>query len=223
MPIEFRVDTNASEVSRFMRSIWSDQVPFVTSKAINETAKLFQSFQVKHQFRLFDVRRTSFIRRSVKIKPFSTKRRLWADVSIDPPGGQAQADIIFKFESDIRKRPRDGGHIAVPIEAKRKSGNVPKNLKPRALRLQAHGGGGLVFRGERRTFLIRTNQGGLLFQRVGRGARSRTKVLFSLEDQVPISPDLNFVFNARRVVDRDFVRIFDRVFDEVIRTESLRR
>ena len=66
------------------------QVPFATSVAINQTAKDFQKVQLAHMESAFIIRRQTFARRAVKIKPFSTKRQLKATVSIDPPGGRAR-------------------------------------------------------------------------------------------------------------------------------------
>lgn len=106
---------------RFVNRGWSKGLKWQRSRhrsspsarPSTKTAKEFQRFQTAHLRREYTERNKLFLSRAVKIKPFATKR-LRAVVQIDPPGGARTSDILGKFEKGGIKRPRGGGHIAVP-------------------------------------------------------------------------------------------------------------
>lgn len=208
------------------------QLPFIESLAINETAKGFQKKQRQHQLRVFTARRPRFIERAVKIKPFSNKRQ-WPDVhavvKIDPPGGQARADILAKFEEGGEKRPRDGSSLAIPTtDLKRtKTGIVPRSKRPRSFGFRRHGRGpeATVYVGKKRTFLIKYHDGetGGIYQRTGRRSRRRSgrrsaravlgrdpsiRTLFRFTPRASIDRRLKFFENARGHVRANFSRNF---------------
>ena len=217
--IDLRVDIRGTDVPRLIQDIYREQIPFVQMQTVNALAKDFQKKQRAHQRRIFDVRRGPFFDRAVKIKPFARKQRPAARVLIDPPGGQALADIITKFQTDTRKTAREGT-LAIPISERRtKAGVVAKKDHPRRLNFKPHGGSGRVMRGRRRTFLVRTRSGeGFIFRRVGRGPGSTLEVLWRLQREVPIEPELDFFVNAREVMDRLAVRRALESWDRAIRT-----
>lgn len=215
----FTVETNAPEVGALIGRLFRDQIPFSTSRAINATAKDFQRVQRRHMADEFEVRRKRFVEGAVKIKPFATKRRLEAVVSIDPPGGKARADILTKFESAREKFPYSGNTIAVPVDVRRTaSGLVSRPLRPGNLGL--HHVAGRMSKGDRRTFAIRDGEGGTgaIFQRFGRRGATSIRILYLLVKRVPIDPGLDFYENAERVVAREFQGHFDREFTNAVRT-----
>ena len=184
------------------------QVPFATSVAINETAKDFQKVQVAHIESAFTIRRQTFARRAVKIKPFSTKQRLTATVSIDPPGGKA--DILAKFETGGTKRPR-GQHIAVPVGVRTSPTRViPKARRPRQLLQKPN------------VFALRQRRGKLppgIYRRMGaRRAGKRVKLLYAFKTSVPIDARLDFLETGQRVVRQRFGRNFQRAYAKALRT-----
>lgn len=210
------IETNALEVAGLLGRLFRDQVPFALSQAINDVAKEAQTVQRAHQRRVFTVRRPQFVDRAVKIRPFSTKRSPVAVLRIEPPGGRARADILTKFEDQTVKRPRDGRSIAVPSKVKRTAaGIVRKAERPSALELR---GSGRVLRGARGTYLIRTPRGGVIIQRSGRRGAKQSRVLYYLEPEVRIRPDLDFVENITRVVGARFEDRFSARFDLAVRT-----
>lgn len=212
------VSTDTTGASRFLRTLFRDQLPFATSKAINATATDFQREQRQHMRSIFTVRNKLFVDRSVKIKPFANKRRLEATVSILPPGGTSRADIIGKFEQGGFKIPR-GRHLTVPDEVKRsKRGAITKAKRPRAFGFELHGRGpeATVFRGQKRTFMIvRRSGGGAIFKR---SRKRQVKQLFSLTDRARIPASLDFEENARRTVNTAFSRRFDEAFSRAVRS-----
>ena len=182
------------------------QVPFATSVAINETAKDFQRVQVAHIEEAFTIRRQTFARRAVKIKPFATKRQLTATVSIDPPGGRAE--IFAKFERGGTKRPR-GQHIAVPVGIST-ARVIPKGKWPRRLLERPN------------MFALRQRRGKLppgIYRRLGaRRAGKRVKLMYVLKRSVPIDARLDFLETGRRVVRQRFGRNFQRAYAKALRT-----
>ena len=232
--IEIEVDLEGVDIPKWIRGIYRDQLPFVTARTINAVALSFQKAQREHQHRIFDVRNRTFIDRSVKIKPFAKKTSLFARVSIDPPGGQERADILTKFESGGTKRPRDGRSLAVPADAQRlKRGRVRKADRPKELGFRLHGKGpeAEVFRGKKRTFLIRRPDGtGGIYRRTGsstamvsslatRNVRdSNIQTLFRFTPTARIDSNLNFVSIAQRVVAAELGEAFNREFDRAVRT-----
>lgn len=225
-PPTMKVSTNAPEVKTWARWIYKDQIPFASSKAINETAKDFQKAQRQHMSRIFTIRRPWFVLRAVKIKPWAHKRRLWAEVSIDPPGGQKRADILTKFETQRWKTPFRGNVLAVPTDEVPTTGAgiIRKPYRPKQLFRAAaqHGRGraigtkGNVWKGKKRTVLIRKPGGrGWIFQR--QPAEGLT-LLYTLVPRVRITPELHFHRIARRTVDANYPRHFAREFNKAIRT-----
>lgn len=205
------VRSNLARVRRDHRRFHADQVPFATSKAINELAKSFQRQQTGHMEQEFTVRNRLFVSRAVKIKPFATKRSLKATVQIEPPGGPRTADILAKFEGGGTKKPR-GSRLAVPQQVRRtKTGKVSTSLRPSNLQLTTVTS--TVSKGAKRTFSIRLPGGrGGIYQRVGRGRRGKVRLLYSFIPRARIKPVLGFFRRARMVARREFDGIFDRVY-----------
>ncbi len=227
MNLDLVVDTDSA--SRFMRDLWRDQLPFATSRAINQTAVHFQAEQRQHMVSIFNVRRPTFVLRAVKVKPFSTKRLLRARVMIDPPGGRKRADILTKFESQTEKTPFSGSRIAIPTDnvPRTPAGVVRKRWRPKNLNLRGHGSGSralpgkghMVLVGDKKTvaFLKPGGRGGI-FERDGPDLIP----LYWFAPRVRIRPNLRFVHNARSAVRRRWERNFTSAFNESIRTARVR-
>jgi len=230
------VDIDTSGVSRWVREVFDDQLPFATSRAINTVALEFQRVQRQHMLSVFEVRRRKFIERSVKIRrgDFATKQRLEATVRIETPGGGRRDDIFTKFETGARKLPTRGAHIAIPQAAKRtRTGIIGRSQRPRAFKFKLHGTGpkATVFRGLKRTFMIfNRDGGGGIYQRVGRrrsasrslrrrrSTSSRLRMLFVFRPEAPTPQILDFIDNAEKTVQRRWPKAFAESFDEAMRT-----
>lgn len=217
--MKITVDTNALQVSRFMREVGRSQLPFATSLGINSTARDFQAAQRAHMAEAFTIRRP-FLLQAVKIKPFSTKQSLEAVVRIDPPGGAARADIITRHEEDAERSPQSGGTLAVPSEARPSpTALVPKQLLPKRLGLR---GQGSVLRGKQRTFLARGPDGrGGIFQRTGPGSHGTfrgTRKLFALTGPTPLDQRLNFFETAETVIPKVWPDNFANAWNRALET-----
>lgn len=226
MALELEVESNAEDVSAYARKIYEDQLPFATAKAINATALSFQKQQQKHMEDIFTVRRPRFTLRAVKIKPFAYKRRLWARVQIDPPGGRERADILTKFETDRFKVPFSSSRLAVPTENVKRTptGVVRKRYRISEMNLEPTGTGKVFSQkgrvavgsvGARTVVAIRKAGGrGGIFMRTRSG---ESLPLYWFVPRVPIKPELDFVDNATRVVTKEWDDHFFEAFSGAIR------
>jgi hypothetical protein len=214
MQIRVKVDTR--QLTRRLGDL-ARKAPQAIANGINRTAEELQRVQRADQRRSFTVRRPAFVDKAVKIKPFARRGSLFAIVLIDPPGGQARASILTQHEQGGPKRAKGGGRVAVPIDARRnKSDIVQKGQRIRALNLHPDGRGRII--GARRVFIAgrRGEANQVVLQRVGKGKRSKVRVLYSLERSVPLTPRLHFKQNAERVVRQSFARNLEAGIKEAI-------
>jgi hypothetical protein len=205
------------------------QLPFATSKAINETAKDFQVAERARLHDIFHLNRAEWAERSIKITHFAKKTELWAEVAVSPPGsgGADKSDILGKFEDDTEKTPTQGHlSIAIPVDAKRGKNGVLKNDgRPKAFHLQRVNtrGTALVFRGDQRTFMIQMPDGrGWLMKRTGPGTHGSlfdgADTLFFLRPNVGITPVLQFLPTGIQTVDARFILNFEAAFNMAMDT-----
>jgi hypothetical protein len=233
MALRVTVESNLYQLKALMDGT-ARQLPFALKVAINDTAKDFQRVETRQIMKVFTIRRRTFAKRAVKIKPFATKQKLEAKVSIDPPGGQARADIFAKFETPSIKRPR-GSRIAVPKEVRRtKTGIISKAKRPRSFQFQRVG---KALRGKQRTFLIKLPGGrGGIYQRTGprgrkRGGRAmastistrkqfdtRIRTLYRFTPQAKIDDRLEFVDTGKKTVRAEFPKNFHQAFKKALAT-----
>ena len=208
------VEFPAEEVSRFAQLVFNDQMPFATSLALNNTAKAFQKDQRAHMASTFKIRRPSFAKSSVKIKPFASKTSPEVKIAIDSPGstGRHPSDIFAKFEDQTSKSPTGGRFVAIPTEhvPRTASGVIKKRWRPKALRDKN-------FRENFRVFRRKSRSGFTIFfdERAHGG---KIIPLYQLVPSVKIRPELDFIENATRTVNREWVDQFSAAFDRATRT-----
>lgn len=182
------IRTNAAEVALSLKDIPARQIPFALASTINIVVQDAQAAQVRAMHRAFQIRRADFLRRQVKIHQFASKRDLRAHLGF----AGDRADVFAKFEAGGTKTPRGGRTIAVPVEARRNkrdlitAANRPKQLLATA---------------SKRAFLVRGADGdGVILQRVGRGRRTKTRVLYGLTPRVQLPASLGFVDRVTETV-----------------------
>ncbi len=228
MALKVTVESNFLQLKALLDGT-ARQIPFALKVAINDTAKDFQKVQTRQIMKVFTIRRATFAKRAVKIKPFATKQNLEAKVSIDPPGGQARADIFAKFETPSIKTPREGQHLAIPSDVPRylrRTRSRPSPLKTLKLRRV-----GRTIRGERRTFVI---PGVGVFQRTGRRLKRRIRrrvravgnklrLLFKFARRARIDDRLQFVDTAKKVVKDTFPGHMHKSFEHAMATTRRKR
>lgn len=234
------VSIDAAGLDADLSDLAERQIPFAAAAALNTTAKQFQKVEVEHIAATFTLRRPTWIQNSVKITKFASKTDPVATVGIHPPGGDARADVLGKFETDTEKRPTAGLSVAVPLAARATPASlIPSSLRPRNLDFHEVGGAALavhagrlsskrlrggvlrgafrVLEGDNRTILIQSpTGGGVILQRVGRGKREGLRVLYTLAPSVHITPDLLFHANAEAVFASAFLPNFEAAFAQAL-------
>lgn len=196
------------------------QVPFALAKAINDSLLDGQKAQRTHMAEAFTIRRKPFVERSVKVTQFANKNTVTGELAIEPPGGEARADLFTKFETGGKKTPREGGSIAIPITGtpiKRTARSViPQAKRPRQILAQPESG-------EARYVLIRRDDGsGLIVQRRGRGKREQLVPVYLLSKEAPIDNRLRFVPTVTKAVQAGIQGHFVKRFAEAVATSRTR-
>lgn len=235
------VKVDARDVERRLGA-FRRQAPFAIATAINSTLELAQGAQRAQNRRAFKVKNPRFVDQSVKIRPFATRAKPTGIIQIEPPGGQARASILTQHEQGGTKTPQ-GRSLWIPepkgeAPARRitkPTGGVAKGSgwRPRELNLRPHGTTGRVWRGDKRTFLIRTGAGeGIVFERTGRGRslrssvrtrrtswggrRSGVRALYILTPRGRITPRLRFKEVVMHVIQRQWPHEMERAVMQAI-------
>jgi hypothetical protein len=204
-----------------------DQIPYATSRAINECGKLAQLAIRSHTGQIWHVRRAAWVNAAVKITHFSTKYEndLYLTMGIHPPGGDERADILTKFETETQKTPFRGSHVAVPIGI-----NAGKILREGQrfsdYHFVKHGN---RWEGDRNTFIVPIGAGKLLvlqradhrvrYKRRGKAVSVRAHdamPLFLLVPSVKIQPNLEFEKTVREVVEKTWPMQIEHYLNEAI-------
>lgn len=221
--MELQVDFPADEIDRFVHTVFADQVPFAEMLAVRQTGLDFQRVQRARLTDIFEQRRPRWQARSIKVTDWPTKQKPEMRIAVESPGGRS--DVIGKFETETTKGPFRGRSVAVPTEhvPRTGAGVIRKGWRPSKLfeGSRQHGSGrvirskGDVYRGARGTFIIRRPGGrGTIFRR----HRGEIVPLYQLVPYVRITPELEFIETAERVVAEKWADNFVDAFDRAIRT-----
>tara|TARA_Y100000114_G_C11680392_1_gene288321 strand:+ start:212 stop:859 length:648 start_codon:yes stop_codon:yes gene_type:complete len=176
MALEINVESNISALTKAMDAFGKDQLPFATSRALNDAAFDVRNTIVEQTFtRSFNVKNKRFAGVAFKVDP-AKKRKLEARVF-----DRLKKDYLALQESGGTKRPR-GNNIAIPTDEIRVTGRgVTKARRPRQL-LQSG----------KRAFRTKSKTGqDIIAQRRGK-KRYPIKVLYVLEPQADIKPRFPF-------------------------------
>lgn len=160
------------------------QLAFGTAVGLTKTAKEGQAAVVKSLGSTFTLRGNWFqqnMRHGIKIKS-ATKDSLSAEI-------RTMADWLELHEKGGTKTPRQGSRLAIPTENVRRNKRqiIAKANRPSALR-------------GKRTFIIKTAKGDVLFQRKYKGKRSVIVPLFNLEPRAKIRKQSTFFDPIDQVV-----------------------
>ena len=200
------------------------QIPYATSVALNETAKDIQGSVRDRMSGIFNIRRRGWFRMAVKIRPWARRSRLLTVVSIDPPGHPASRQAITRHQQTHRRRPHRGRALPVPVGARSGArGTVRANNRLDRLGLRVMSAGSWrVYRGDRRTFMLRRPDGtGLVLRRRRRGAHGSlqgTNVLWGLYRETPVEGRLEFFRTAETVYARRWGRHWTAAWERAMST-----
>lgn len=242
--MNIQVHHNAQDVNRFVTWAFADQLPFVTARAINDSALTAQKVQREHQERVFDLSPAGsrLFRLGIKITQFARRdqRPPEGRLAVSPPRARRppsdRTSIIARHEDETSRNPFSGSSLAVPTDhvPRNASGSIVKAWRPKQLLrdAQPHGRSGRVLRGRitrfsrktssgrrvkgrRAAFLIRKpGGGGTIFERDG----PDLVPLYHLVPSVPLDQRLDFIPNVRRAVLDTYQDAFTMRFTQAIRT-----
>jgi len=206
--LQFHLDLKAFE--DILTDAKDRQIPFATSRALNDVALGVQSSEREGIGRRFILRRPDWILKGVKIPRFSNKNDKPISVSVEMDQGAGRGNIMSKFEGGGTKTSTAGHDVAVPIAARPAITDiVPAELRPKALELQQVGNS---VRGKNRTFLVTLKSGKRgIFQRVGPG---NIRLLYWLTPSVQLPAILEFYANAKARIPALWVEAFRKRFAE---------
>lgn len=235
MAVAIRVRSNADDVAGAFGLLYRDQMPFAIKQAINATAKDAQEAQLLGMEQRFTIRRRQWVQRSFKIKPFATKQRLMARITVEPPGGQARADVLTRHEEAGFRVPFAGRSLAVPVKARKSpTAVIPARDRPKAMdfkRTRSAGGGKEIFAGKGKTIMVRNADGsGVIFRKtggqLGRDERGRfakrggggTELLYVFKPTTRLLDRLRFIDTVTTTVRSTFEMHFSREFSRAVRS-----
>lgn len=203
--IGLHVETNLPELLRFLGHVRTDQVPFALSQALNRTAVKARDEQRQALGSRFTLRSRGLVR-GFQVNPSSKRQgiaRMRAEV------GTRDAFWLLQETGGI-KRPRAGGHLAIPTKALRrtKTGKIPKARRPRALGPKAHAIESAAF-GK-----------ALALQKTTR--RDRRRVLYFRRKQARIKPALGLRSTVERVARERLALEFRSSYEAAILTARKR-
>ena len=118
------IQLNDNDVNRILRAFNDRQVPFAASQAINQTAKDFRAFQVRHTEEVFDTHNRGFPRMAARVNRFARKDALEAEIGPDPRLAHGKTDrttALSQHEKGGTKTPRDGRSLFVPADNARRT------------------------------------------------------------------------------------------------------
>lgn len=213
------------QFTKGMDDLQQTQLPFATKNALNAVALDVQVAERAHLIESFKLRRPDWANRSIKIIHFATKAEPFATVAVSPPGGEARADILGKFENDTEKSAIGSHGVAVPLDPRRnKSDIIVKGQRPGAFHLHREGN---RIVGDNGTYVVKLSDGReLLLQRkdlgkraaktAGRGTSDRATLLYLFVTHVRINPVLRFVPTADIIVNRMWATRFGEAFAQAM-------
>lgn len=232
--VQVTIKTDLSQTIRLLEHRYRRQLPFATSKALNETAKIVQREVVSELQKRFD-RPTPYVLKSIFIK-YSKKNSLRAEVFLrERMAGNNSSSLAEILEHQFKGGPR----IRTRLEkALSRAGLIANNeyVAPGAgAKLDRYGN---ISRGQLKQLLSQilsstnqsTKQGvkrsGYMFWSRGdnlpRGAYilqgKSVKPLLMVVNQPRYKKRIDMDVIATRVVQRDFDAIFSREFEVAART-----
>ena len=230
---DYAIHVDAAATQGWLEQLFTDQLPFATSVAINRTAKAVQAAIQAHMQQTFTIRRP-WVLQGITIPRFSDKTDTPIAVSIEIDPKRA---FLGKFEAGGVKTGSPTLPIAIPSTALRPdlSAVPPLALYPKNLGLVARRGvvgiraphshltkrGVLQTQGKARTFVLDQTMIGVsvagVYQRTGPGKHD-IRLLWSYKDRIPIPAVLRFAATAEETVRAEWPAIYQEAFAMAVRT-----
>lgn len=196
------VQSNIKEFTRDLNRMAKEQIPYATSRAMNDTMVQAQEAEVTNVQSVFNnkVKWWNKANRRTGIRvEFSNKKNLTAAVYT----GAYFADL--QEEGGIKK-PHQGKRLAVPAQGIPKKYRNKPGLSGVQRALQ-----------EPRSFILSTGATPGVWQRKGKKPRP-IRLLFHFEQQATVKPRFRFISTARETTEKRFMHNFSQRLDQAIAT-----
>jgi hypothetical protein len=203
MTIKIDVKSNLKQFTKGLNDFKRKQVPFATSRALNNTAFDLRKHQISEVLNKDLSKNTAFYRKLLRVFK-STKTNLEARVF-----DQLGKDYMEKLTRGYVKTATRGRRVAIPFG---------KLYRSRAQRKKAKD----LLR-NRSNFLIRTKRSGQVFvaKRMGR-ERFPLDLLLQLKTFANVRKKLFFYEKGEKQVLRTFGKEFIKEFDKALRTAKFK-
>jgi hypothetical protein len=189
------------EVSKNIKKLFNldKQIIFAAAQSLTEVAKESQTAVIADIQQTFTTRGKWYLpsnKYGIKIKA-AKKNELTSEV-------KTAADWLALHETGGTKTP-DGQHLAVPTANVRRTKRqiITRSQRPRNLK---------------RSFVIQTASGPVLFQRRG---KRKIVALYDLEPKVKIKKESTVIEPTRRIVQQRFDRIFEKNLANAVQTAKV--
>ncbi len=189
--MEIRLDSNIREFTKWLTEVQKEQVPYATSRALNDTAVDAQNSLVKAVTGIFKNRKRWWLKQQptgIKVK-FSNKRDLAARVHTSAYFAQIQQDGGVK-------KPKTAKNLAIPTAA------VPKKYRT------SHGARDMM---ADKKNVFSTPKG--VFRRTG---KKKLTLMWSLSPTATIKGVFKFGDIVTKVVNRRFEVHFKKRLDQAL-------
>lgn len=185
------------------------QIPYATSRAINQTLKDAQTAIVSNIKTAMTIRNQAFVKFSVKLTKQARKHDLEGILAISDLPNKQSADILSKFDftsTITRKEPQEAHLLAVPTEAVRptKESIIPRSMYPKNM-LDA-------------VKMLSRSGVPILAAPLGRGKHRQITTAYLLVQSVPIPHLFNFYQIGERVITATFQQNWDIAFNQAMAT-----
>lgn len=212
----FMIQTNAPEIAGIIRALAADQIPFAIAYGVTQTARGIVYAQREGMEDRFTIRR-QWILRGVRMTKRAEKSDGEAHVAINK-----DRHFLFRFEDGGTVTPESASRFSVPKDARRTgTGVIQKRQRPKSFNFEKWGSGpnATVYRGERRTFMIRRPDGtGALMRRRGPKGRTYLETLFTFTPEAKLDALLQFYPTAELVFEETMAPNIQAGLDVALRT-----
>lgn len=208
--MKLRVKADTKRVSRWLKRVFKDQIPFVTAQAINSTAFDVRKKIVEDTYKdAFDVKNTRFPSFATKPVKKANKKKLIASVG---NLGKKVFDYLELHAEGGTKKPR-GRHIAIPSRDLRDEfpDKIPKRQRPKAIMKKK---GGIIFKTGKGIPII-------AYRKPKRGKRGKAgdlEIKYILIKKAKIDKEFKFYEDARKKAVKVYERNWKKQFARAIRS-----
>ena len=206
--LSVNVTSNYKKLSRSLDQLGKKQLPFAFSRTLNDAMFAVRKHVVEKTYpRSFDVRDQRFFNSIMTIDKSNYRTSAGLSVALRD---KKKIEYLQVFTKGGTKRPRGGGHLAVPsdlIKSKRTAKGIRESRRPRAVTASPKG-----FRGT-------TKFGApVIYERKYLRKRYPLRVAYYLATSGKIKKQFPFYRDAERITRQVLPKLFAKNFAHAVKT-----